>query len=187
MFVHGNFRLRYRRFLNNIGEGFTLVEITLAIGIFAFAIVAIMALFPIGLQSANESRVGTIVTQIARTVLSDLRTGEFKKARIITEPLPTTGAAPTGTGVVEFDLSANPPTPTYLLYTAGGKIKSVSTSGKYATGHATGDFIVKIESKLVQTTIPVLAQVTVTVEAPASAPATNRTKYPIVTLMGDTR
>jgi len=39
----------------------------------------------------------------------------------------------------------------------------------------------------VVTTSPVLAQVTVTVEAPAAAPAASRTRYPVTTLMGDTR
>ena len=169
-------------------QGFTLVEIALALGIFAFAIVAIMALFPVGLRSANESRVETIVTQIARTVLSDLRTGEFKKARIVIAPLPVAGTTPGPTQIREFDLSENPPGPVFLVYTAGGQIvKSLTSQAAYNKANPDGDFLVKVESRLVQTTAPVLAQVTVTVESPAAAPVENRTTYPVVTLMGDTR
>ncbi len=162
--------------------GFTLVEIALAVGIFAFAIVAIMALFPVGLKSASESRIQTIVAQIARTVLSDLRTGDFKAARVVTSPPPANPLTFTA-----FDLS-QPAAPTvYLLYKSDGTVLAASTAAKYASGDVTGDFFVKIDSKLVQATAPVLAQVTVTVEAPAAAKSANRTAYPVVTLMGDTR
>lgn len=162
----------------NVDSGFTLVEISLAVGIFAFAIVAIMALFPVGLRSANDSRAETIVTQIARTVMSDLRTGTFKTARVATSATPT---------FITTDLSAPAPAKIYLLYTATGKPKSISSVAKYNSGDSSGDFIVTVSSQTVATTAPVLAQVTVSVESPAAAPVASRSKYPVITLMGDTR
>ena len=185
-------------------QGFTLVEIALALGIFAFAIVAIMALFPVGLRSANESRVETIVTQIARTVLSDLRTGPFNQARIFVKPIPLANGQkpisnienPGAYHYIAYDLNiphmdpppVNADRPVVLLYSDGGKIqKDLTQTTKYTSGDSEGAFIVKVESRLVQATAPVLAQVTVTVESPAAAPSANRTKYPVVTLMGDTR
>jgi len=170
-------------------RGFTLVEIALAIGIFAFAIVAIMALFPIGLRSASESRIESIVTQIARTVLSDLRTGDFDKARVITAPLPTTPNTAPAAGVIrEFDLSNAAPVPEFVLYSQTGAIvQKITTQALFNAPLSGGDFAVKVESRLIQTTNPKLAQITVTVESPAAAPTANRSKYSITTLMGDTR
>lgn len=169
-------------------SAFTLVEIALAIGIFAFTIVAIMALLPVGLHSANESRVQSIVTLIAHTVLGDLRTGELKKARILLAPLPADGSAPAAASIREFDLSLDPPVPAYLLYGHDGcVIREIAGADAYNDPAPEGGFVIKVESKLVSSTTPLLAQVTVTIESPAAATSANRTKYPVVTLMGDTR
>lgn len=170
-------------------QAFTLVEIALALGIFAFAIIAIMGLFPIGLRSANDSRVETIVTQIARTVLSDLRTGDFNAARVVVAPLPAANITPDSNQIKTYDLSQDPPPfPLFVLYSAKGEpIREIGGQAGFDSPQPGGDFAVKIESKLKVSTPPVLAQVTVTVESPASAPSANRTEYSVVTLMGDTR
>lgn len=157
---------------------FTLVEISIAVGIFAVAIVAILALFPVGLRSAYESRTESVVTQIARAVLSDLRTGTFNKARIAINTTPN---------FLEYDLALVAPTPVYLTYNSEGKVIAQITAESYALPIPPADYIVTLESKLVATAVPPLTQVTVTVQSPASAPASARRKYPVVTFMGDIR
>jgi hypothetical protein len=165
--------------------------------------VAILALFPVGLRSANDSRVETIVVQIARTVLSDLRTGNFQAARVMLVPLPEDLAAPaappSASAVSPYDLSQAVGAVKYVAYSSDGtptykdKNSNPAPSRRepiavnYTHGTPDADFIVKIESRLVSTTAPALAQVTVTVESPAIAPVAYRTKYPVVTLMGDMR
>ncbi|HEY5895103.1 MAG TPA: hypothetical protein VIT91_17930 [Chthoniobacterales bacterium] len=157
---------------------FTLIEISIAVGIFAVTIVAILALFPVALRSAEQSRTESIVTQIARTVLTDLRSGAFEKARIATSAVPD---------FLEYNLAQAASTPVYLGYDEGGKVIGELAAASYAEPNPAVVYVVKLESELVTTTVPLLSRVTVTVESPGAAPATARRKYPLTTLMGDTR
>lgn len=56
-------------------DGFSLVEIVMALGIISFAIVGIMGLFPVAMRSALESQRETRAAQIAQQIFSDLRAG----------------------------------------------------------------------------------------------------------------
>lgn len=56
-------------------EGFSLIEVVMALGIISFAIVGIMGLFPIAMRSALESQQETRAAQIAQQVFSDLNAG----------------------------------------------------------------------------------------------------------------
>lgn len=58
--------------------GFSLVEVTLALGIIAFALVGIMALFPVAMKSARESMEETKATLIARQIFADLKAGALE-------------------------------------------------------------------------------------------------------------
>lgn len=157
---------------------FTLIEISITVGVFAVSIVAILALVPVGMRNADESRKESIVALIARTVLSDLRTGTFDKARIAKTPTPD---------FLEYDLAHAAPTPVYLGYNADGIVIGEIPTASYANPNPTADYIVKVESKLAVTTAPALTLVTVTIESPASAPASARKQHPVVTLMGRAR
>lgn len=55
------------------GEGFSLIEVVLALGIISFALVGIMGLFPIALKSSQESQRETRATIIAQQIVNDLR------------------------------------------------------------------------------------------------------------------
>lgn len=63
-------------------SAFTLIEVVLAVGIFSFAIVGILGLFPLAMSSAQQSQMTTVATQIARTITSDLNAAEYSKASI---------------------------------------------------------------------------------------------------------
>jgi uncharacterized protein (TIGR02598 family) len=53
-------------------EGFSLVEVVLALGVVAFAIVAILGVIPVGLSSGRSSQSETRAAQIAQDILSSL-------------------------------------------------------------------------------------------------------------------
>lgn len=56
-----------------IQKGFSLVEVTLALGIAAFCLLAILALLPVGLNSNQASLEQTAAAGLARGIISDLR------------------------------------------------------------------------------------------------------------------
>lgn len=56
-------------------SGFSLVETVLALGIVGFAVVAIVGLLPLAVQSARESMVETDATLIARRIYSEISLG----------------------------------------------------------------------------------------------------------------
>ena len=54
--------------------GFSLVEVTLALGIAAFALIAIFGLMPVGMRANQSASEQTIASQIASVIIADLRT-----------------------------------------------------------------------------------------------------------------
>ena len=54
-------------------QGFTLIEVALALGVAAFALVAIIGLLPVGLQSNQASLEQTVAAALAANVVADLR------------------------------------------------------------------------------------------------------------------
>ncbi len=63
-----------QRFLRSASSGFSLVEITLALGIVAFVLIAVLGLFSVGLDSSRRSASDTVISQVVNQVLSDIRT-----------------------------------------------------------------------------------------------------------------
>ena len=53
--------------------GFSLVEVTLAIGIAAFCLMAVFGVMPIGLQTSRNAASQTAATNIMAAVVADLR------------------------------------------------------------------------------------------------------------------
>jgi type II secretory pathway pseudopilin PulG len=56
-------------------EGFTMVEIAIALGVIAFALIAIIGILPIGLQTQRDVREETIVNQDARVLIEAIKSG----------------------------------------------------------------------------------------------------------------
>jgi uncharacterized protein (TIGR02598 family) len=63
--------------LGRYREGFSLVEVVLAVGVAAFALVTLMALLPAGLNTFKGSMNTSIGTQIAERVFNDLQVTDF--------------------------------------------------------------------------------------------------------------
>ena len=58
-------------------DAFSLVEVTLALGILAFAFVAVFGMLPVGLQTFRDSADKTQTTQIAQRLLADAQQTPF--------------------------------------------------------------------------------------------------------------
>jgi uncharacterized protein (TIGR02598 family) len=80
-------------------QGFTLVEVALALGVAAFALVAIIGLLPVGLQSNQSSLERTAAAALAANLVADLRATAVEIPATAQEspryhiPLPATGNA----------------------------------------------------------------------------------------------
>src|SRR5215213_1203616 len=56
-------------------EAFTMIEIAIALGVIAFALVAIIGVLPMGMQAQKDNREDTIVNQDARVLLDAIHSG----------------------------------------------------------------------------------------------------------------
>ena len=65
------------RVLKSAGRqaGFTMAEIAIALGVIAFALIAIIGILPAGLQVSRDNREETIVTQDARLLIEAIKSG----------------------------------------------------------------------------------------------------------------
>jgi len=55
-------------------SAFSLVEITLALGVAAFCLIAVFSLLPVGMQTNQSARSQTAATGILTALVADLRT-----------------------------------------------------------------------------------------------------------------
>jgi len=78
-------------------RGFSLIEVTMAIGIAAFCLLAIFALLPLGVTTNRGSINNTIAAGLAAGIVADLRAVP-PSATSGTTPSPLYGLDPTGTG-----------------------------------------------------------------------------------------
>jgi uncharacterized protein (TIGR02598 family) len=96
-----------RRF-NFTTTAFSLVEVTLALGIAAFCLIAVFGLMPIGVQTNRNATSQTAAGNIISAVVTDLRT------------MPKTpGVAPWAGVSVQFGIPLQPSTTLYKLYFDG--------------------------------------------------------------------
>lgn len=164
---------RPRRISCGQSRAFSLIEVTLALAVFALAIVALLSLLPTAFNTAQRSRAETYATQIGRFVLSDLRAAPFAQARVATGPNPS--------DFIPVDLTAS--VTKDLVFDASGQ--PVGANVSYADGSAKGAYLVRLVSEAKPGTGASArqAEVTVSVESPAAAKATNRTKFVFTTII----
>ena len=140
----------------------------------AFAIVGIIGLFPVAMKSAEESQRETRASLAARQIFADLRVADGPNRFVVTGPT----VSSTNT------LSLAAATNLYVSFANDGiPISAVSQpefSSSYTSSNAAILACVSVDAN---TGTPNLSRVQVTVEAPAAAPSTNRSKYTFVTLM----
>jgi uncharacterized protein (TIGR02598 family) len=113
-------------------DGFSLVEVALALGITAFCLTSILGLLPVGLTINQTSAEQTASANIARTIISDFRTAV--SGSLTTSPF------------YQFDLSNISTTPQTLYFSADGSPSgavgdSATTTGTVARYRAAVAFI----------------------------------------------
>ena len=153
---------------------FSLIEVVLALGVIAFALVGIMGLFPVAMKSAQESQRETRATLIAQQIFSDLRVSAGTNRFVISGPTAST------TNGLSLSSDGN----LYLAFgTNGSPLASVTTSDfTNSYPDLTASFLANI-SVDTNTGTSNLSRVQTTIETPAAAPSTSRAKYTFVTLM----
>ncbi len=73
--IRKRFALHASRFTSS--SGFSLVEVMIAIGIVAFAVVGILTAFPVGIEAARDSRDENTAAMIADSVFTAMRSQHF--------------------------------------------------------------------------------------------------------------
>lgn len=185
------------------GAAFSLTEVVIALGIFAVSMVGVLALFPVASATGRESSEETQAAILAQTIFSDLRSATDAKGKsagwIVRGPNTfnagqwirpvslTTGSTnyvaydliprvnssgPDGTGMIGQPIS---------LKAINTNISSASTFAQPITASG-AIFATQIAILPVPTSVG-LAQVTVTVETPASVPQANRRSYVFQSLL----
>lgn len=152
-------------------SAFSLVEVVLALGIIAFAIVGIMGLMPVAVKSVGDSMRETDATLIARRVFAELKTGTN----------PTRGLSSHTSTNHSLDLSAS--STNTLAFSAEGTPLDYFVTSTNSPENADLDYYAQI-SVLTNTGFTNLSRVQVDIAYPAAAPADKRTTNSFVTLIG---
>jgi uncharacterized protein (TIGR02598 family) len=159
--------------------GFSLVEVVLALGIVAFAFVALFGLLPIGLNTFTNSTDSTIESQIAESVTNQVKQEKFSQ---LYAEFNDTNAKPANTAPY------SPPAPGFYFDEQGRPIIS-GTSGVGGQGGVTGVVLVKAPSQYVYSAgvqvyyngnLPVNAQPSGTL---ANNSVTNFSQVPMATIV----
>lgn len=90
---------------------FSLVEVTLALGIVTFGLVGVVGVLPTALASGRQSFDQNRAAAIANTIFASFRSQPFNKVCYVDEQLKEDGATPSGNGPLTLDLAAPPVVP----------------------------------------------------------------------------
>lgn len=156
-------------------EAFTLVEIALALGVAAFALVAIIGMVPVALDNARESRQQTRAAFIARTIFGDLFSG--MEGKVVVQ---TTNAGSDS----DFSLVTLEPglAETYTLaFDEAGRL--LGPAGDFVAGTGMPDGTIFTARLTLAQTADEPARAEVSVETPGIAAQANRQKYQFVSLV----
>ncbi len=164
-------------------RAFTLVEIVIAIGVFSFAVVAIMGMFPIGINAQQQATFSARAPFIASQVYDSLSVrSSLTNALILTQgvvQLSTNGARITNAtaNFLTNNFTVPATSQVYLLYDAQGSPIGTTTAAVYnggISGNLRAQFAVRIQS-FTNTPLPgSLYQINVTVTEPALTTLSNR-------------
>jgi uncharacterized protein (TIGR02598 family) len=153
---------------------FSLIEVVLAVGVISFALVGIIGLFPVAMQSALDSQRETQVAFIARSLFSELQRVNGEKAYVTeTQPGKSLEEGTAKTVDLSNPTSGSPPT---FFFNVDGQMVTSATDATYSAS-------IKVD----RTGQPAgLSRVDVEIAVPANAPTVNQKKYNFVTLINFT-
>ena len=157
---------------------FTLVEIALSLGVASFTLIGIIAVIPIAVEAAKQSRDETRATFIASAIIETLRSGPESEgiAQLQANPEAPFAYEPvalrTSIGTVTHDLA----------YDTEGLFLGRMEEYNYESGENSLPGTIFIARLLLQKDRE-LIKTEVSVETPAIAPEPNRKKYSYVTFL----
>ena len=152
-------------------KAFSLIEVLLAIGIVSFAVVAIVGMLPIALNTAKDSMLETDAAIIAQRVFAELQASTGTNRPVSISAHGDTKA---------IDLSSDGTN--YLAFGEACEVRSSPTSEAPIT--ESGVSFLGVVSVSTNTGIFHLSRVEVSITSPASAPASSRKTNAFMTLMG---
>lgn len=165
-------------------SAFSLVEITIALGIIAFALVGIMGLLPVAMRAANESQWETRATFIAESIIGELNTADPANAFIAIDE---TDPANWTSGPTRYDIDLTADGTYYVLYDDKGTPLRREASNTVTATSDTAAYIAQVTVQKQAAPLTNLSRISVEVAVPASAPTNRRTTYPFVTLLKNTQ
>ncbi len=171
-------RCRKRVFGVRDCDAFSLIEVTISLGIIAFALVGIMGLFPAALQSARDSQQETQATFIAQQIFGGLSSNLSPSGNFV----------PTGSDVTDsshrlaVDLTEEESY--YLGFSQEGVALGAVTESEFENAIETREWVYATRvSVFADSPAPGISQVEVLVTSPAVATLPRRSRYPFVTLI----
>ena len=158
---------------------FSLVEVVLSLAIISFAIIAIMGLFPVAMQTARESNRETRATLIARRIVDELQSLPGTNTALVRGP----SVANPGWRLTGMNLSS--PSVHVLTYDeqAEGLTNGIAPDAFQNPISAHGAYFAAEVRVTPDFPYPGISRVQATVEAPSSAPSSRRSRFVFVTLM----
>lgn len=159
--------------------GFSLVEAALSLAIVSFAIIAIMGLFPVALQTARESNRETRATLIARRIVDELQSLPATNTGLVRGPSVTNS----DWHITGLDLST--PSTNVLVYDEQGEgLTNRVVPELFQNPISQPDAYFAAEIRVTPNLPrPGISRVQATVEAPSSAPSSRRSSFVFVTFM----
>lgn len=160
-------------------SGFSLIEVVLALGVIAFALVGIMGLFPVAMKSAQESQRETRAAQIARQIFDDLQSLPGTNTALV-RGMSITNVADRITGINLANGSTN-----ILGYDDQGNGLTANIPASQfddPIGGTNISYVAKVEI-LPNSSPSRISRVQVNIEVPAFAPSSGRSKFTFVTQM----
>jgi len=152
-----------------LSSGFSLVEIVLALGIISFALVGILGLFPVALDTARDSKAETMITFIGQSIMADIH-GTKRTNTTGTPPVTSTDSLiNTNTTPASLSLLAASST-LYLSYDSEGLCQKELTESEYNSGVADAAYLVQLTSEYSPASYSDLNRIQLNIEFPAAAP-----------------
>lgn len=106
---------------NNISQGFSLMEVTTALGVISFALIALLGVFPLGLEnsrvSVSETRAAQLSKMVYSTLAQEMSTRPLK-VKCFSESLTPLELDPDGTAYGESSVPEDVTTVVYASYDA---------------------------------------------------------------------
>jgi len=161
-------------------SGFSLVEIVLALGIMAFALVGILGLFPAAIETAQESKAETRTAIIAQTIISDIRSSyDPATGNIDIEVAPGTNSQPATFETMSIASDGN------LSFGLTDQGVPDGLIADFSSGSSTHPFIaqVLVDFQEPGQEFPGLSKIEIRIDYPGAAEQSFRQSYAFLTLI----